>query len=263
MKKKEKVSVWMENHSGLIGFCRLIIGLITLVITITLAWRLIGKMIVLIIIFVIMAISLFVVIQSAIFLIRKPLNEEIKKLKSEYDGLVKLTKLPKTFDRAITVERSPDWGVSTPIIIPTGRHGKYTHLRFDMRVINRTFYPFETEEVAVSCFCYQKGFYKNVHNDSWDKKTHKSETIEVRKDLPVWGQGDGFIMFHVPIKELYDDMEIWRLNGMVKYKSKEPLIDDDNQYANPEIDIEIEYMLPEKQISELKKEVEKALGDEV
>lgn len=184
-------------------------------------------------------------------------------LKSKYDKIVKLTKLPKTFDRAITVERSPDWGVSTPIIIPTGRHGKYTHLRFDMRVINRTFYPFETEEVAVSCFCYQKGFYKNVHNDSWDKKTHKSETIEVRKDLPVWGQGDGFIMFHVPIKELYDDMEIWRLNGMVKYKSKEPLIDDDNQYANPEIDIEIEYMLPEKQILELKKEVEKALGEEV
>ena len=184
-------------------------------------------------------------------------------LKSKYDKLVKLTKLPKTFDRAITVERSPDWGVSTPIIIPTGRHGKYTHLRFDMRVINRTFYPFETEEVAVSCFCYQKGFYKNVHNDSWDKKTHKSETIEVRKDLPVWGQGDGFIMFHVPIKELYDDMEIWRLNGMVKYKSKEPLIDDDNQYANPEIDIEIEYMLPEQQILELKKEVEKALGEEV
>jgi hypothetical protein len=77
--------------------------------------------------------------------------------------------------------------------------------------------------------------------------------------LPV--QGDGKIMFHVPIKELYDDMTTWRLRGKVKYKSKEPLIDDDNQYANPEIDIELEYILSEKQILALKKEVEKASGD--
>ena len=64
-------------------------------------------------------------------------------LKSKYDKIVKLTKLPKTFDRAITVERSPDWG-SDPIII-TKRYGKFPHLRFDMRVINRTYPSYEAE----------------------------------------------------------------------------------------------------------------------
>jgi hypothetical protein len=57
-------------------------------------------------------------------------------------------------------------------------------------------------------------------------------------------------------------MTTWRLRGKVKYKSKEPLIDN-NQYANPEIDIELEYVLSEKQISELKKKVDKALGDKI
>jgi len=55
-------------------------------------------------------------------------------------------------------------------------------------------------------------------------------------------------------------MKTWKLEGTVKYRSKEPLIDD-NQYANPEIEIHLEYVLSEKQISDLKKQVEIALGD--
>ena len=181
-------------------------------------------------------------------------------IKSKYDKLVEQTKLPKTFDMAITVERSPDWGIGGPIII-TNRYGKFPHLRFDMRVINRTYLYYKAEEAKAKCYCGSEEVLDK--EGTWDSDTKKSETFRLVSNLPVWGQDDGSIMFHVPIKRLYDDMTTWRLRGKVKYKSKEPLIDDDNQYANPEIDIEIEYMLSEKQISELKKEVEKALGDEI
>jgi hypothetical protein len=116
-------------------------------------------------------------------------------------------------------------------------------------------YSYEAEEATAKCFCGSR----EVYEGTWDNKTKKSETFAWVNNLPV--QGDGKIMFHVPIKELYDDMTTWRLRGKVKYKSKEPLIDDDNQYANPEIDIELEYILSEKQILALKKEVEKASGD--
>jgi hypothetical protein len=179
-----------------------------------------------------------------------------KTLKLKYEKLAKLTKLPKTFDRAITVERSPDWG-SDPIII-ANRYGKFPHLRFDMRVINRTYFLYGAEEAKLKCFCSNKEVLDK--EGTWDNKTKKSETFAWVSILPIWGQGDGKIMFHVPIKKLYDDMTTWKLAGTVKYRSKEPLIDN-NQYANPEIDIELEYVLSEKQISELKKEVDKALGE--
>jgi hypothetical protein len=185
-----------------------------------------------------------------------PLGRKSKKLIEKYDKLVELAKLPKTFDRAITVEESPNWD-SDPIII-TKRYGEFPHLRFDMRVINRTYHSYEAEEATVKCFCGSGEVYKGT----WDNITKKSETFEWVNNLPVWGQGDGKIMFHVPIKELDDDMTTWRLRGKVKYKSKDPLIDD-NQYANPEIDIELEYIISEKQILALKKEVEKASGDDI
>ena len=254
---KEKVSIWMESHSGLIGLCGLIVGLIGLAIVIILTWRQIGKMIIEILGIVFIVIFSYITIKSAIFLIRRPLNEEIRKLKSKYNELVELTKLPKTFDRAITIEKSPDGGMSAPILIPY-RYGKIPHFGFDMRVINRTYYSFEAEEATSRCFCGQE----EVCKGTWDNKTRKSETFELVKDLPVWGSGDGAIMFHCPIKKLYGDMKTWRLRGTVKYKLRGSLIDD-NQYANPEIDIELEYVLSEKQISELKKEVEKALGDDI
>ena len=177
-------------------------------------------------------------------------------LKSKYDKLVKLTKLPKTFDRAITVEKS-----SNSAII-TNHNGKFPHLRFDMCVINRTYHFYKAEEAKAKCYCGSEEVLDK--EGTWDSDTKKSETFELVTDLPVWGQGDGVIRFHVPIKELYDDMTTWRLRGKVKYKSKEPLLtDDDTQYANPKIDIDVEYVLSEKQISKLKKEVEKALGDDI
>ena len=188
------------------------------------------------------------------------LKSELKEKTKQHNDLVGLTKLPKTVDRAITVEESPDWG-SDPIII-TNRYGKFPHLRFDMRVINRTYYSYEAEEATAKCSCGSEEVLDK--EGTWDNNTKKSETFEWVSNLPVWGgQGDGKIMFHVPIKELYDDMTTWRLGGKVKYKSKEPLVEGDTQYANPEIDIDVEYVLSEKQITELKKEVEKALGDDI
>jgi len=172
-------------------------------------------------------------------------------IKRRCDKLFKLTKLPKTFDRAITVEQSPDY----PAII-TNHYGKFPHLRFGMRVINRTYYPYEAEEAVAKCCCGREEVYKGT----WDINTKKSETFELVTNLSVWGEDDGVIRFRVPIKKIYDDMTAWRLRGKVKYKSREPLIEDDTQYVNPKIDIDIVYMLSKKQISELKKEVEKALG---
>ena len=178
-----------------------------------------------------------------------PLGRKCKKL-------IKLAKLPKTFDRAITVERSPDWG-SDPIII-TKRYGKFPHLRFDMCVINRTYHSYEAEKATAKCCCRRE----EVYEGKWDNETKKSETFEWVTNLPVWGEDDGKIMYHVPIAKLYDDMTTWRLKGKVKYRSREPLMDD-KQYANPEIDIDVEYVLSEEQLSELKKEVEKVLGDDI
>ena len=163
----------------------------------------------------------------------------ISPLGRKYQKLLKVTKLPKTFDRAITVERSPDWG-SDPIII-TNRYGEFPHLRFDMRVINRTYYSYEAEEAKVKCFCGSEEVLDK--EGTWDNNTKKSETFKWVNNLPVGGQGDGKIMFHVPIKELYGDMTTWKLTGTVKYRAREPLIDD-NQYMTPEIDIELEYILP-------------------
>jgi hypothetical protein len=198
----------------------------------------------------IITVTLFV-----IFLINintlSPLGRKSKKL-------LRLAKLPKIFDRAITVERSPDWGSDSIII--TSRYGKFPHLRFDMRVINRTYHSYEAEEAKIKCFCGSEEVLDK--EGTWDNNTKKSETFEGVTNLPVWGQGDGYIMFHVPIKKLYGDMTTWKLTGTVEYRAREPLIDD-NQYANPEIDIELEYILSEKQILALKKEVDKALGEEV
>jgi hypothetical protein len=68
MISKEKVSGWIENHTGLItlitGLIGIIIGLAGLVITTTLTWRSIGEMVVVILFLVILAISLVITIKN-------------------------------------------------------------------------------------------------------------------------------------------------------------------------------------------------------
>ena len=276
MKEKRKSSVWIEKHSDLINLSSLIIGLIGLVITITLAWRLIGKMVLLILLLVLMAIFLYLTIKSAIFLIRNPLNDEIKKLKSnykeekgnlqleieekakQYNALAKHVKLPKAVDKAITVEGSPKWGTSHPHndIIMYKSGDKFPYLKFYMRVINRTLYYFEPEEVVIGCSIGNH----DIGTKKWSIKVRPQGTdIELDSLHEV---NDGGIWVRFPIKELYDNLKKWKLDGTVIYKAKGSVIEANKQYMHPEIGIHIEYELPEEQIMKLKQEVEKAIGDE-
>lgn len=183
----------------------------------------------------------------------KELTGKLKEKTQQYKKLFEVAKLPKTFDKLITVEISPAWYRQRQKTYTD--FGKHPRLHFDMRVVNRTYHSFEPEEATIGCFCGREEVYKGT----WDEKTRVSETFDRVTYLPKFGDGD--IVFHVPIKKLYDDLRKWELEGTVKYRSKEPLIDD-NQYTNPKIDIHLEYVLSEKQILELKEQVEKALGDE-
>jgi hypothetical protein len=266
MMDKEKIYSWIDRKSCLFTFGGLITSLVALVISLIFAWEkfggIVGKMIAIILSIVIIAISFFGVIIFAIGLIRKPLinnlnkkDEELGAKTKKYNELIERVKLPETLDKAITVEIDPIWdSIGHNIIYP--HHSKLPHLHFDMRVVNRTFYSFEAEKATAGCFCDGE----EVCNGTWDKKIGKSGTFEKVSPLPKFA--DGSIVFHCPIKKLYDNIEKWKLEGTVKYRSKEPLIDDNSQYANPEIGIRLEYMLSEKQMSELKEKVEKALGDE-
>lgn len=184
------------------------------------------------------------------------LKSKLEEKSKQYDELIKRIKLPEKFDKAITIEVSPKWNRPHRQQIISATHNKPPQLYFDLRAINRTYHSFEAEEAVAKCFCDRE----EVCKGTWDRKTRVSETFDMVEDLPKFCEGD--IVFHVPIKELYNNLEKWELEGTVKYRSKEPLIGEDNQYANPEIDIHLEYMLSEKLILELKKEVEKVLGDE-
>ena len=184
----------------------------------------------------------------------KQLKIELEEKTKQYDEIAERIKLP--FGTIITAEKSPTWGVSFPhtdIIMnnPDDREGKFPYLYFYIRVINRTYYSFEPEEVTIRC-SYNG---QDVFRDEWDRRIGESQTIKDVMELPKFG--DGTILFHVPIKKLYGNLEKWKLKGTIKYKSKEPLIYDNSQYANPEISINLEFVLPEKQISKLKEQVER------
>ena len=88
MIRKEKVSDWIENHQVPITLCAsfitAVISLTGIVMTTTLTWRSIGKMMFAILLLIILLVSSFFVVKSTISLIRKPLNDEMEKLKSNF-----------------------------------------------------------------------------------------------------------------------------------------------------------------------------------
>lgn len=190
------------------------------------------------------------------------LKSELKEKTKQHDMLVELMKLPESFDKAITVEQSSKLGKShlhnqIVVDIPDDNPPR---LYFDMKVENRLcIHSFEAEEIEINCFCGGEP----VCSSTWNKKIGqpKPEAFDEFSDLPRFE--DGTIEFHIPLEKLYNNLEKWKLTGTVKYKAREPLIDDNPQYASPKIGIDLEYVLSEKQISKLKKEVEKALGDEI
>ena len=179
----------------------------------------------------------------------------------QYNELCEKTKLPKALDRALTVEIDPKWYRSNRVIVKDTSE-KFPHLYFFMRVVNRTYHSFdEPEVVSIRCFNGWGDMKKKVCTDRIDKEQRESAMIETASE--VWKFDDGTFVVHCPIEKLYDDLEKWTLTGTVKYRSKEPLIEDSTQYANPELkDIDLRYALSEKQISELKEKIEEALGDD-
>lgn len=276
MINKEKTYALIEKYRGLICFCMgligIIIGLTGLVLDTTLTWRSIGKMAIAVLFLVIIAISAFVTIKSAIFLIREPLNDEIKKLKSDfkeekedlqleldeekkqYDELVEQVELPKAVDKAITVEKNHDWGISSPYndIIQNRKDDRFPYLQFYMRVINRTYYYFEPDKMVICCL-----FDNHKLCDEWNSKVKtKERTIEIDNLRKC---NDGTIMVRFPIKEQYANLRKWKLDGTVTYKLKGSAIKANEQYMYPEIGIHIEYELPEEQITKLKEEVKKSV----
>jgi hypothetical protein len=190
------------------------------------------------------------------------LKSELEDNTKQHDALVELMKLPQSFDKAITVEQSSKFGKShlrNQIVVDIPGD-KPPRLYFDMKVVNRTcIHSFEAEEIEINCFCGGEP----VCSCTWNKKIGqpKPEAFDKFSDLPRFE--DGTIEFHIPLEKLYNNLEKWTIEGTAKYRSKEPLIEDNTRYASPKIGIHLEFVLLEKQIPKLKKEVEKALGEEV
>ena len=178
----------------------------------------------------------------------------------QYNELAETTKIPKTFDRALTVEINPIWYINKQAIAKNPGD-KFPHLYFDIRVVNRTYHSFdEPEEITIGCFNGWGDMKDKVCEDTWKKQIGDATMIE--KVSKLWKHDDGTFVFHCPITQLYGDLERWKLQGTVKYRSKDHLIGEDNQYANPEIGIKLKYTLSEKRILYLKKLIEEALGED-
>lgn len=267
MIEKEKIISHIKRQREMYSFLSFIL---TLLMVVLYAWErgVFAKMLLDILIIAVIVILFFGAIISFIRWVQRPWKDRLKKkeeeigtLKSELDELVEQVKPPKTFNKAITVEISPKWGKAHPsnIVVVHNPGDTFPSLYFDMRVVNRTYFSFEAEEIEINCFCGEETVYRGT----WNKKIGqpKPDAFDKFYDLPKFG--DGIIEFHILLTKLYNNLEKWNLEGSAKYRLREPLIEDDTQYTNPERDIHLEYVLSEKQISKLKKEVEKALGDDI
>ncbi len=173
----------------------------------------------------------------------------------QYDKLAEHVELPKAVDKAITVEKNPDWGILHPYKDIVQNIKGVPYLQFYMRVINRTYYYFEPEELVIGCL-----FDNHKLRDEWNSKVKTKET-NIELDFLREGE-DGTIRVRFPIKGRCANLRKWTLDGTVTYTLKGLVIEANKQYTRPEICIHIEYVLPEEQIMKLKEEVEKAIGDE-
>ena len=255
MLEKKRISVWIENHSGLINLSALIVGLIGTVTTIILAWRLIGKMLIAIIIFVLMAISLYITIKSTINLIRKPLKDEIERLKSnikeekeelksklegateQYNDLFYKTKPLYPINRLITTEVEHNSTGKVKI------EGDPPYLIFGIRVINRTNYYFTPKKVFLACYHGENLVFK----EDWEERA-KTPHIRISE---LQRFGDGSIQFHVPKEKIENNMrELTLKKGYVEYTTEEKIIHDTERKSVKVYITKLEYKLDEKTASE-------------
>ena len=245
MIKKEKISNWIKDHSSPINLCNLVIGLIGLVITITLAWRLMGKIMIVILIFVLMAIFLFITIKSAIFLIRKPLNDEMINLESKledkttkYNELFEKTKPPHSnIDSLIKAEAKSNFGAVRVL--------NDDYLSFDIRVISRTNYFFTAKEVSLACYHDDNCLFDKVWKDWAPTKYIFPSSLKVLEG--------GNIEFRVPIQKIDNNMRELMLSVKAEYTTEEVIIHD-TQRKNVKVESKnLKYRLDEETIQKIER----------
>ena len=161
-------------------------------------------------------------------------------LKSKYDELVKLTKLP---DELITIEPATYQEVLK----------REKKLQFRLIVHNHSYYHYTPKRVELKC----SNSGKEVAEDVWDWDTDKPEYISKRRYIHVGEQlpkyRPSFIIFKVPIEKRYDDMYDWDLEGFVTYTNGE---------EERNVKIETHHQMSDKNIHKLEEMLKKVGGDE-
>lgn len=246
----------MINLSALIvGLIGIIISLAGLVLTTTLTWRSIGEMVVVFVLLVILAISSGILILSIINIIRKPLKDEIEKLKSnfkeekeelksklegateQYNDLFIKTKPLYPINRLITTEVEHNSTGKVKI------EGDPPYLIFYIRVINRTNYYFTPKKVFLACYHGENLVFK----EDWEERA-KTPHIRISE---LQRFGDGSIQFHVPKEKIENNMrELTLKKGYVEYTTEEKIIHDTERKSVKVYITKLEYKLDEKTASE-------------
>jgi len=164
-------------------------------------------------------------------------------LKSKYDELVKLTKLPPE-DEIITIE---------PAAYQAVLKREKPNLQFRLIVHNHSYYHFTPKRVELKC----SNSGKEVAEDVWDKDTDKPEYISKRGYIHVGEQlpkyQPSFIIFEAPIEKRYDDWYDWDLKGFATYTNGE---------EERNVKIETHHQMSDKNIHKLEEMLKKEEGEE-
>ena len=196
-------------------------------------------------------VALTISVSALVFvLIIQKYGERLAEKTQQYNKLLKQIKLSRPIKMSISIEEK-----GKPII-QTG-YGTFPHLNFDMRVINRTYYPLKPEEATIQCFCGSEQVRTPI---TWNKKV---QTPDIETYISINGllkYDEGYIDFHVPIEKIYDDLSEWKLRGSVKYELDEGVVRDLQLENGVELEIDLKYELPEDKQRDLRKKIENALA---
>lgn len=252
MKKIEKGFVWIENHQGLMALCLLSIGIIGLILDTTLTWGAIAKMMAVIFFVIIIVISLFILIKSSISSIRKPLNEEIEKLKSDLYGKSKqYAELNAKTRPCISVSELITCEVKQKAVVKVSeledKDQNHYHLRFYLQVRNKTNYTFTTEKAFIACYHFSDLVFKK----EWEQRA-PIWNINISESLPCLRDGD--IQFYVPIEKIDNTMRRFRLKGYVDYAvAEDKEIIHDIPPKDVKVGINLEYELDDEVVEWLRR----------
>ena len=167
-------------------------------------------------------------------------------LKSKYDKLVELTKLPPE-DKIITIEPTAYLEVVKREV------SNIPDLTFILNVHNHSYYLFAPKRVKLKC--YNSG--EKVLEDIWDVEKDK-EYISAKKHITVDGSLPKYqpksIIFKVPIEKRYADWYNWDLEGYATYTNGE---------EERNVKIQTHHQMSDKNRLKLEKLLEETLGDDI